>query len=71
MASDHNELIKLNSVMIKLRNDSLDAIESDTDDHTYYRGVYDTSTIVLHHIDEYLFSNHDSLINYLLGDPVD
>lgn len=65
---DREELIELSSILTKMKNESLDALDSDDVEVEYHQGVYDTAVIALHQIDKYLFRDHDDLFNFLLGD---
>lgn len=68
MSRDHEELLDLNAVMTKMRNDSLEALANSDDlKIEYHKGIYDTTIVVLQKIDEYLFNDHDELFNFILG----
>ena len=66
---DHEELVKINSLMTKVRDNSirqLNMSNEDTNDE-YYKGAYDVTMIVMQEIDKYLFSDHDAIFKFITG----
>ena len=66
---DHEELVKINSLMTKVRDNSirqLNMSNEDTNDE-YYKGAYDVTMIVMQEIDKYLFSDHDVIFKFITG----
>ena len=66
---DHDELVKINSLMTKVRDNSIKKInQSDSkDSEEYYKGAYDVTMIVMQEIDKYLFSDHDAIFRFIVG----
>lgn len=66
---DHEELVKINSLMTKVRDNSIRRINESSEEYNedYYKGAYDVTMVVLQEIDRYLFSDHDAIYRFIVG----